>query len=169
MSCGLGIDIPRPPEAVCKHPGMPSGHVMNAYTLMVWCFLEAALDRMVHPEWLAVIVLVLGPVPWARVYNKDSGVARVWGLCDVTPCASADWSGAVFGCGWRAATVGCQMAVFAAAGGAGRRNQKQRVVQQAVAGGWVVVGVGGWRRIAVECQRRWEKRHGELRTLALCS
>mmetsp|Transcript_63312 Transcript_63312/g.182086 ORF Transcript_63312/g.182086 Transcript_63312/m.182086 type:complete len:264 (-) Transcript_63312:224-1015(-) len=67
----------RPPEAVCKHPGMPSGHVMNAYTLMVWCFLEAALDKMVHPEWLFVIALVLGPVPWARVYNKDHTVAQV--------------------------------------------------------------------------------------------
>mmetsp|Transcript_76822 Transcript_76822/g.221990 ORF Transcript_76822/g.221990 Transcript_76822/m.221990 type:complete len:254 (+) Transcript_76822:109-870(+) len=67
----------RPPEAVCKHPGMPSGHVMNAYTLMVWCFLEAALDTMVHFEWLVMIILVLGPVPWARVYNKDHTVPQV--------------------------------------------------------------------------------------------
>lgn len=67
----------RPPEAVCKHPGMPSGHVMNAYTLMIWCFLEALLDKIVHPEWLIAIVLVMGPVPWARVYNKDHTVAQV--------------------------------------------------------------------------------------------
>eukprot|EP00928_Gymnodinium_smaydae_P045184 TRINITY_DN30150_c0_g5_i1.p1 TRINITY_DN30150_c0_g5~~TRINITY_DN30150_c0_g5_i1.p1 ORF type:complete len:261 (-),score=22.92 TRINITY_DN30150_c0_g5_i1:115-897(-) len=67
----------RPPEAVCKHPGMPSGHVMNAYTLMVWCFLEAALDSMVHLEWVALVVLIMGPVPWARVYNKDHTVAQV--------------------------------------------------------------------------------------------
>lgn len=67
----------RPPEAVCKHPGMPSGHVMNAYTLMVWCLLEAALDHHVHPEWLLIVCLVMGPVPWARVANKDHTVAQV--------------------------------------------------------------------------------------------
>eukprot|EP00449_Zooxanthella_nutricula_P031373 CAMPEP_0198491052 /NCGR_PEP_ID=MMETSP1462-20131121/2540_1 /TAXON_ID=1333877 /ORGANISM="Brandtodinium nutriculum, Strain RCC3387" /LENGTH=252 /DNA_ID=CAMNT_0044219637 /DNA_START=64 /DNA_END=822 /DNA_ORIENTATION=+ len=67
----------RPPEAVCKHPGMPSGHVMNAFTLMVWVFLEAALDNLVHLEWLVAILLVLGPVPWARVYNKDHTVPQV--------------------------------------------------------------------------------------------
>mmetsp|Transcript_44461 Transcript_44461/g.123682 ORF Transcript_44461/g.123682 Transcript_44461/m.123682 type:complete len:102 (+) Transcript_44461:2-307(+) len=50
---------------------------MNAYTLMVWCFLEAALDDWVHPEWLLTILLVLGPVPWARVYNKDHTRAQV--------------------------------------------------------------------------------------------
>jgi len=67
----------RPPEAVCKHPGMPSGHVMNAYTLMVWAFLEAAFDKIVYPEWLLLIILIMGPVPWARVYNKDHTVAQV--------------------------------------------------------------------------------------------
>mmetsp|Transcript_56077 Transcript_56077/g.119390 ORF Transcript_56077/g.119390 Transcript_56077/m.119390 type:complete len:265 (-) Transcript_56077:126-920(-) len=67
----------RPPEAVCNHPGMPSGHVMNAYTLMIWCLLEAALDEFIHPEWLIIILLVMGPVPWARVYNKDHTVAQV--------------------------------------------------------------------------------------------
>jgi len=62
----------RPPEAVCKHAGMPSGHVMNAYTLMVWAFLEEALDEhVVYPEWLFFIILVMGPVPWARVHNGD--------------------------------------------------------------------------------------------------
>lgn len=67
----------RPPEAVCKHPGMPSGHVMNGYTLMTWCFMEALFDEIVHPEWLVAIALVMGPVPWARVYNKDHTVAQV--------------------------------------------------------------------------------------------
>lgn len=67
----------RPPEAVCKHPGMPSGHVMNAYTLMTWCFLEAAFDQVIHFEWLLLIVLVMGPVPWARVYNRDHTFAQV--------------------------------------------------------------------------------------------
>lgn len=61
----------RPPEAVCNHPGMPSGHVMNAYTLMVWWLLEAVMDHAVFPEWLFIIILVMGPVPWARVHNKD--------------------------------------------------------------------------------------------------
>lgn len=74
----LSTDITnRPPEAVCKHPGMPSGHVMNAYTLMTWCFLEAILDIHIYPEWLLAVVLVMGPVPWARVYNKDHTVPQV--------------------------------------------------------------------------------------------
>jgi len=67
----------RPPEAVCKHPGMPSGHVMNAYTLMVWTLLEVGLDQTVHKEWLLIILIIMGPVPWARVYNKDHTVAQV--------------------------------------------------------------------------------------------
>jgi len=67
----------RPPEAVCNHPGMPSGHVMNAYTLMTWAFLEAAYSPHVYPEWLLIIFLILGPVPWARVYNKDHTVPQV--------------------------------------------------------------------------------------------
>lgn len=67
----------RPPEAVCKHPGMPSGHVMNAYTLMVWCFLEVVLDHHVHVEWLFIILVVMAPVPWARVYNRDHTVPQV--------------------------------------------------------------------------------------------
>jgi len=67
----------RPPEAVCNHPGMPSGHVMNAYTLMTWCLLECALDKIVHIDWLIAIAVVMAPVPWARVYNKDHTVPQV--------------------------------------------------------------------------------------------
>lgn len=67
----------RPPEAVCKHCGMPSGHVMNAYILMGWSLLEFALDNPVHLEWILAIVLVMGPVPWARVYNRDHTVGQV--------------------------------------------------------------------------------------------
>lgn len=61
----------RPPEAVCNHPGMPSGHVMNAYTLMVWTLIEVLYDYSVHVDFLTIIFIVMGPVPWARVYNKD--------------------------------------------------------------------------------------------------
>jgi len=68
----------RPPEAVCNHPGMPSGHVMNAYTLMVWCLLEVVLDRqMIHLEWVGIVCLVMLPVPWARVYNRDHTIQQV--------------------------------------------------------------------------------------------
>lgn len=67
----------RPPEAVCNHPGMPSGHVMNAYTLMVWTLLEVAYDYRIHVDYLLVLLLVMGPVPWARVYNKDHTVKQV--------------------------------------------------------------------------------------------
>eukprot|EP00811_Abedinium_folium_P005101 NODE_14699_length_1092_cov_4.561658.p1 GENE.NODE_14699_length_1092_cov_4.561658~~NODE_14699_length_1092_cov_4.561658.p1 ORF type:complete len:245 (-),score=66.01 NODE_14699_length_1092_cov_4.561658:281-1015(-) len=61
----------RPEEAVCKHPGMPSGHTMNAYVIMTWCFMEAMLSKSMHPGWMIIILVVMLPVPWARVYNKD--------------------------------------------------------------------------------------------------
>jgi len=69
----------RPPEAVCKHPGMPSGHVMNAYTLMIWILLECLTSSkgVFHAEWLVIIILFMGPVPWARVYNRDHTVKQV--------------------------------------------------------------------------------------------
>lgn len=67
----------RPPEAVCKHPGMPSGHVMCAYTLMFWLLLEIATERIIYPEWLVGMVLLMGPVPWARVQNKDHTIPQV--------------------------------------------------------------------------------------------
>jgi len=67
----------RPPEAVCKHPGLPSGHVMNAYTLMTWLFLEATFHKVIYPEWLVGILLIFLPVPWARVYNRDHTVVQV--------------------------------------------------------------------------------------------
>eukprot|EP00928_Gymnodinium_smaydae_P065948 TRINITY_DN4900_c0_g1_i1.p1 TRINITY_DN4900_c0_g1~~TRINITY_DN4900_c0_g1_i1.p1 ORF type:complete len:263 (+),score=37.20 TRINITY_DN4900_c0_g1_i1:44-832(+) len=76
----------RPPEAVCKRPGMPSGHVMNAYTLMTWCFLECVFDAQVHVDWLVLIILVMGPVPWARVYNKDHTVLQVAASAPVAVC-----------------------------------------------------------------------------------
>lgn len=67
----------RPPEAVCRHPGMPSGHVLNGWILMVWCLVEAATAKLVQIEWLIIIVACMGPVPWARWYNKDHTLAQV--------------------------------------------------------------------------------------------
>jgi membrane-associated phospholipid phosphatase len=67
----------RPPEAVCKHPGMPSGHVMNAYTLMTWTLAEVLMDYEIHLDQFIILLLVMGPVPWARVYNKDHTVPQV--------------------------------------------------------------------------------------------
>merc|ERR1712176_1608095 len=67
----------RPPEAVCKHPGMPSGHVMNAYTLMIWTLAEIIYDFSLHLDYFVVLLVVMGPVPWARVYNRDHTVPQV--------------------------------------------------------------------------------------------
>jgi hypothetical protein len=74
----------RPIESSCRHPGMPSGHVMNAYTLMIWCLLEAMLDCVIHVEWLILILIVMAPVPWARVYNKDHTVLQASISCAVS-------------------------------------------------------------------------------------
>jgi len=74
----LSADITsRPPEAVCHHPGMPSGHVMNAYTLMVWTLCEVLYDWDVHFDHLLIVLFVMAPVPWARVYNLDHTVPQV--------------------------------------------------------------------------------------------
>lgn len=67
----------RPAEAVCKKPGMPSGHVMNSYTLMTWTFLEVVTDTVINIDWLIIIILLNALVPWARVYNKDHTYMQV--------------------------------------------------------------------------------------------
>jgi len=75
---------PRPIESANIHkdgtmkPGMPSGHVLNATSIMVWALLEVYFKGPgleVHSgltyTWLAVILAVHVPVPWARWYNYD--------------------------------------------------------------------------------------------------
>eukprot|EP00440_Ansanella_granifera_P053328 gb/GFBE01057808.1/.p1 GENE.gb/GFBE01057808.1/~~gb/GFBE01057808.1/.p1 ORF type:complete len:273 (+),score=52.24 gb/GFBE01057808.1/:1-819(+) len=64
-------------------PGMPSGHVLNASTTMVWCLLEVSLRGPGfddHPfltyRLLFIILLLMAPVPWARIYNQDHSVAQ---------------------------------------------------------------------------------------------
>jgi hypothetical protein len=60
-------------------PGMPSGHVLNATTIMIWSLMEVALkgpgydaEHIVQTEcWLAGILVLMAPVPWARWRNKD--------------------------------------------------------------------------------------------------
>lgn len=82
---------PRPQETANKYPdgrikpGMPSGHVYNATGLMVWATLEVALSgpgystpeaTRLTEEWLAAIFFLMGPVPWARWYNRDHTAAQ---------------------------------------------------------------------------------------------
>eukprot|EP00747_Dinoflagellata_sp_TGD_P168733 gnl/TRDRNA2_/TRDRNA2_195835_c0_seq1.p1 gnl/TRDRNA2_/TRDRNA2_195835_c0~~gnl/TRDRNA2_/TRDRNA2_195835_c0_seq1.p1 ORF type:complete len:261 (+),score=35.86 gnl/TRDRNA2_/TRDRNA2_195835_c0_seq1:67-783(+) len=79
---------PRPPETANRYPdgsvkhGMPSGHVLNATTIMVYLLCEVAvrgagyepMDQdhgILTIEWLVAILLLMGPVPWARWYNLD--------------------------------------------------------------------------------------------------
>jgi hypothetical protein len=72
---------PRPIESANREadgtlkPGMPSGHVLNAIAIMVWSLLEVLLRGPDEPglemEWIIFIVVMMGPVPWARIYNKD--------------------------------------------------------------------------------------------------
>jgi len=67
-----------------KH-GMPSGHVLNSTSIMVWSLLEVYLRGPTqHNEehvaltgiWLAAIFLAMFPVPWARWYNGDHSAAQ---------------------------------------------------------------------------------------------
>lgn len=97
---------PRPLESANRHadgsskPGMPSGHVLNATTIMVWAVLEVAFrgpgfDDHPHltTEWLAFIFLLMGPVPWARWYNSDHTIKQciVAGILGVFVGAFAYW------------------------------------------------------------------------------
>jgi hypothetical protein len=59
-------------------PGMPSGHVLNATSIMVWALLEVYFDgpgleqnAQLTYTWLAIILASHIPVPWARWYNLD--------------------------------------------------------------------------------------------------
>mmetsp|Transcript_46478 Transcript_46478/g.99523 ORF Transcript_46478/g.99523 Transcript_46478/m.99523 type:complete len:282 (+) Transcript_46478:35-880(+) len=74
----------RPAEAVCRHPGMPSGHVLNSWTIMIWMLLEAIFDKYIYPEWLVAIILCMGPVPWSRVHNRDHTVLQVTVSCIIS-------------------------------------------------------------------------------------
>lgn len=64
--------------------GMPSGHVINAAALMVWAVLEVCVKgpglegrfQSLTVGWLITIVVLMGPVPWARVYNYDHTVRQ---------------------------------------------------------------------------------------------
>lgn len=82
------VNDPRPVESANKirdpetgkmkmKPGMPSGHVLNAVTILVWASLEVAVrgPGIKHPitcaEWMIAIFVLMAPVPWARWRNKD--------------------------------------------------------------------------------------------------
>jgi len=63
--------------------GMPSGHVLNATTMLVWCLLEVALrgpgfDEQPVITWNLILIIVLctAPVPWARIHNQDHSLAQ---------------------------------------------------------------------------------------------
>lgn len=95
---------PRPKKTANKYPdgtikpGMPSGHVYNASALMVWLLCEVVGSGPGYEQkhlptffsWLALILVLMGPVPWARVYNYDhtvnqclvsSGLGLITGIC----------------------------------------------------------------------------------------
>lgn len=64
-------------------PGMPSGHVLNSTVLLVWALLEVAFKGPgleEHPDitikWFLVIILLMGPTPWARWYNSDHSLSQ---------------------------------------------------------------------------------------------
>lgn len=76
---------PRPPQSAANSYGFPSGHVLNAFTLMVWMFLETAIpaDRMVPIHWKVVYssLFLFAPVPWARYHNGDHSLQQVVWSC----------------------------------------------------------------------------------------
>jgi len=84
------IRDPRPKQSANKHSdgtmkhGMPSGHVLNATSIMVWALLETSLrgpglderHRPLSCGFLILIMVLMAPVPWARWYNMDHSVAQ---------------------------------------------------------------------------------------------
>jgi len=69
------IQEPRPSGSASKSYGMPSGHSTSCYAWMVWCLVEI----IAHPAssialtifLICLTLVVLGPVPYARVYLQD--------------------------------------------------------------------------------------------------
>jgi len=69
-------------DGTMKH-GMPSGHVLNSTSIMLWSFLEVYLKgpglaehQKLTMTWLGAIVALMFPVPWARWYNYDHSVRQ---------------------------------------------------------------------------------------------
>jgi len=69
-------------DGTMKH-GMPSGHVLNSTSLMIWSALEVYLQGPgLHKHqqltfcWLSAIFAAMFPVPWARVYNMDHSMKQ---------------------------------------------------------------------------------------------
>jgi len=84
------VKAPRPTKSANKFldkrdntwkmkPGMPSGHVLNATTIMIWSLMEVALRgpgydpaHFIQTEyWFLGIVVLMAPVPWARWRIQD--------------------------------------------------------------------------------------------------
>mmetsp|Transcript_7857 Transcript_7857/g.17266 ORF Transcript_7857/g.17266 Transcript_7857/m.17266 type:complete len:258 (+) Transcript_7857:84-857(+) len=97
---------PRPVQTANRYPpkdgqekgeikhGMPSGHVMNATTVMWWSLLEVAVagphhDPALKAQWCLVIWVLMGPVFWARWYNLDHTFNQ---------CLVSSILGTLFGC-----------------------------------------------------------------------
>jgi hypothetical protein len=67
-----------------KH-GMPSGHVINSAAIMFWALCELLFSGPGFDEghlevseiWLAIILVLTFPVPWARWYNLDHTLGQV--------------------------------------------------------------------------------------------
>ena len=78
---------PRPAASASKSYGMPSGHSTNCYAWMVWVILEVVLhpSRSSGLNWTCVIIslVVLAPVPYARVYVQDHTPKQVLAGCAV--------------------------------------------------------------------------------------
>jgi len=76
---------PRPPQSAANSYGFPSGHVLNAFSLMVWMFLETAIpaDLFVPINTRVVYssLFLFAPVPWARYHNGDHSLQQVVWSC----------------------------------------------------------------------------------------
>jgi len=88
------IKDPRPRQTANRHKdgsikyGMPSGHVLNSTTIMVWALLEVICDgpglhgqnEELTIEWVSLVLVLMAPVAWARWYNLD----HTWKQCLVS-------------------------------------------------------------------------------------
>mmetsp|Transcript_5991 Transcript_5991/g.13208 ORF Transcript_5991/g.13208 Transcript_5991/m.13208 type:complete len:278 (+) Transcript_5991:126-959(+) len=58
-------------------PGMPSGHVLNAVSLMVWSLFEVSAEGPgLSSPWACLICSMAAPVAWARWYTRDHTVSQ---------------------------------------------------------------------------------------------
>jgi len=81
----------RPFESAVESYGMPSSHCMTAYAIFIWIVGDTTMSAMALASkvvWICLLLMFLGPIPWARYFLGDHSVSQ---------CVAGCAGGIVFG------------------------------------------------------------------------